>query len=68
MVFIHSNIRLISRFTSSYKYGPYKKWDIDPETSHFDDSVARLEDLRWKEDGLDEQDGVSASKRQRYED
>ena len=68
LVFIHSNIRLLSRSTSSYKDGPYRKWDVDAESSYFDDSVARLEDLRWKEDELDQEDGVPSSKRQRYED
>ncbi|GMJ08624.1 hypothetical protein like AT4G15020 [Hibiscus trionum] len=47
LVFIHSNIRLLSRFTTSYKEGPCKKWDIDPESTYFDDSTVRLEDLRW---------------------
>ncbi|KAK8538727.1 hypothetical protein V6N13_009109 [Hibiscus sabdariffa] len=47
LVFIHSNIRLVSRFTTSYKEGPCKKWDIDPESTYFDDSTVRLEDLRW---------------------
>ncbi|KAK8485365.1 hypothetical protein V6N11_058016 [Hibiscus sabdariffa] len=46
LVFIHSNIRLLSRFTTSYKEGPCKKWDIDPESTYFDDSTVRLEDLR----------------------
>ncbi|KAL6511649.1 hypothetical protein OROGR_021246 [Orobanche gracilis] len=68
LVYIHSNIRLISRFTSSYNDGPYRKWDIDAETSYLDDSVARLDEIRWKEDGLEEQSVVPASKRQRYED
>ncbi|WOH15059.1 hypothetical protein DCAR_0934593 [Daucus carota subsp. sativus] len=27
LVYVHSNIRLISRFTKSYKDGPYRKWD-----------------------------------------
>ncbi|KAL4346287.1 hypothetical protein GQ457_17G013580 [Hibiscus cannabinus] len=47
LVFIHSNIRLLSRFTTSYKEDPCKKWDIDPESTYFDDSIVRLEDLRW---------------------
>ncbi|KAL4323823.1 hypothetical protein GQ457_11G029020 [Hibiscus cannabinus] len=56
LVFIHSNIRLLSRFTISYKEGSCKKWDIDlkstyfdidPENTYFDDSTVRLEDLRW---------------------
>lgn len=68
LVYIHSNIRLISRFTSSYNDGPYRKWDIDAETSYLDDSVAKLDELRWKEDGLEEESVVPASKRQRYQD
>ena len=48
LVFIHSNIRLQSRFSESYKDGPFKKWDINPEHTYIDDSSVRLEDLRWK--------------------
>ncbi|KAK8573379.1 hypothetical protein V6N13_100179 [Hibiscus sabdariffa] len=47
LVFIHSNIRILSRFTTSYKEGPCKKWGIDPENTYFDDSTVRLKDLRW---------------------
>ncbi|GMJ03450.1 hypothetical protein HRI_004014200 [Hibiscus trionum] len=46
LVFIHSNIRLLSQFTTSYKESPCKKWDTDPESTYFDDSTVRLEDLR----------------------
>ncbi|KAL9690375.1 hypothetical protein QQ045_010773 [Rhodiola kirilowii] len=60
LVFIHSNIRLISRFTSNYKEGPIRKWDIDPESSHLDDSTLRLIDLSLMEDG-----GASSSNRKR---
>lgn len=67
LVYIHSNIRLISRFTASYNDGPYRKWDVNPETSHLDDSSARLEELRWKDDGLDEEDMTPAFKRPRYQ-
>ena len=45
LVFIHSNIRLQSRFSKSYKDGPFKKWDINPEHTYIDDSSMRLEDL-----------------------
>ncbi|KAJ9538755.1 hypothetical protein OSB04_031488 [Centaurea solstitialis] len=31
LVFIHSNIRLQSRFSKSYTTGPHKKWDVNPE-------------------------------------
>ncbi|KAL2923287.1 Zinc finger BED domain-containing protein 4 [Bienertia sinuspersici] len=67
LVFIHSNIRLLSHFTASYKQGPHRKWDIELESSYLDDSVARLEDMRWE----GEETNVAiprAPKRQRYAD
>jgi hypothetical protein len=33
LVFVHSNLRLLSRVTESYKKGPHSKWDIDPGNS-----------------------------------
>lgn len=48
LVFIHSNIRLQSRFGKEYKEGPYKKWDVDPENTYVDDSIVRLEEMRWR--------------------
>ena len=48
LVYIHSNIRLISRFTKNYNDGPYWKWDINPEVTYLDDSATRLEELRWR--------------------
>ncbi|XP_052208031.1 uncharacterized protein LOC127811851 [Diospyros lotus] len=55
LVFIHSNIRLQSRFLENYKEGPFRKWDIDPDDSCIEDSTLRLEDLRWR--NLDEDFG-----------
>jgi len=49
LVFIHSNIRLLSDFSDHYKEGPYKKWDIEPDCSYLDDSAARLEEMRWEQ-------------------
>ena len=52
LVFIHSNIRLLSRFSDHYKEGPYKKWDIEPDCSYYlDESAARFEEMRWELDG-----------------
>jgi hypothetical protein len=31
LVYIHYNIRLQSRLTETYKEGPFKMWDVDPE-------------------------------------
>uniref|UniRef100_A0A803N8L1 HAT C-terminal dimerisation domain-containing protein n=1 Tax=Chenopodium quinoa TaxID=63459 RepID=A0A803N8L1_CHEQI len=74
LVFMHTNIRLISRFTASYKDGPYRKCDFNPETTYLDDSATRLEDSRWRE-GLDSLEGgdddankIPESKRQRFPD
>ncbi|KAL6573184.1 hypothetical protein OROMI_012800 [Orobanche minor] len=69
LVYIHSNIRLISRFTSGYNDGPYKRWDLDSDLSYLDYSMAKLDELRWKEDGIEEENVVpAASTRQRYEE
>ncbi|GKC11047.1 putative hAT dimerization domain, ribonuclease H-like superfamily protein [Tanacetum coccineum] len=52
LVFVHSNIRLISRFSESYKEGPSKKWDVNPESAYLEASASRMEDMRWE--NLDE--------------
>ncbi|XP_077245333.1 uncharacterized protein LOC143885176 [Tasmannia lanceolata] len=48
LVYIHSNLRLLSRLTGSYKDGPHRKWDINPEIPLIDDSAVRMEDMRWE--------------------
>nr|KAJ0197461.1 hypothetical protein LSAT_V11C700368800 [Lactuca sativa] len=48
LVCIHSNIRLLSRFSESYKAGRNKKWDINPESDHTKCSSARLEEMVWE--------------------
>ncbi|GMI98610.1 hypothetical protein like AT5G33406 [Hibiscus trionum] len=57
LVYIHTNLRLISRYTDGYKNGPYRKWDIDPESSCLEESPLELEDMRWAdlENDLDEE-------------
>lgn len=54
LVFIHSNIRLLSRFSKSYTSGPYKYWDIDPESSTMEDSITRMQELMWS---IDDEEG-----------
>lgn len=67
LVFIHSNIRLLSRFSESYKSGPYKKWDINPESTYMEGPSARLEDMAWE--NLDEEaDDNRRGKRPRVDD
>nr|XP_043631554.1 uncharacterized protein LOC122603007 [Erigeron canadensis] len=48
LVFIHSNIRCQSRLQESYKSGPNKRWDMDPESSYLEGSSARLEEMLWE--------------------
>ncbi|KAF5800582.1 putative HAT dimerization domain, ribonuclease H-like superfamily [Helianthus annuus] len=49
LVFIHSNIRLQSRFLESYKSGPHKKWDMNPESTYIEGSSAQLEEMVWED-------------------
>ncbi|XP_077223765.1 uncharacterized protein LOC143857234 [Tasmannia lanceolata] len=50
LVYIHSNLRLLSRFNAAaYKEGQYRKWDINPELPLMDDSSIRMEDMRWQD-------------------
>ena len=52
LVYIHSNIRLQSRFSKSYKEGPQKKWDVNPESTYTEEPTSRLENLQ--RENLDE--------------
>ncbi|KAL4569591.1 hypothetical protein LXL04_025232 [Taraxacum kok-saghyz] len=52
LVYVHSNARLCSRFSEAYKEGPYKKWDMNPESTNLENSM--LEDMMW--DDLDDDD------------
>lgn len=54
LMYIHSNLRLLSRFNSNYKYGPHRKWDINPELPFMDESTLQWEDLFFI--GLDDED------------
>ena len=56
LVFIHSNIRLQVRFSESYKHGPYRKWNINPNRTDLEDSTMKLIDMTWsllEEDGFE---------------
>ncbi|KAL4587556.1 hypothetical protein LXL04_000428 [Taraxacum kok-saghyz] len=54
LVYIHSNIRLLSRFSESYKSGPHKNWDINPESTYIEGSSSRLDEMVWE--NLNEED------------
>ncbi|KAK9048331.1 hypothetical protein SSX86_032706 [Deinandra increscens subsp. villosa] len=59
LVYVHSNIRLISRFSESYKEGQHKKWDMDPESTNMENPRLEVEDL--------EEDEGNGKKKQRVE-
>ncbi|XP_072955087.1 uncharacterized protein [Typha angustifolia] len=59
LLYIHTNLRLISRFSSNYKYGPHRKWDINPELPLMDMSSLHWEDLCFL--GLDDEDSLKQS-------
>ncbi|KAK8576560.1 hypothetical protein V6N13_032481 [Hibiscus sabdariffa] len=61
LVYIHTNLRLLSRYTDGYKNGPFRKWDIDPENSCLEESPLELEDMRWAdlENDLDEEETLA---------
>nr|KAJ0203244.1 hypothetical protein LSAT_V11C500252820 [Lactuca sativa] len=45
LVFIHSNICLLSRFSKCYTSGPHKKWDLNPESTNLEESSTRPEEM-----------------------
>ncbi|GJS80768.1 hypothetical protein Tco_0730649 [Tanacetum coccineum] len=45
-------ITLRGQFSESYKEGPSKKWDVNPESAYLEGSASRMEDMRWE--NLDE--------------
>lgn len=49
LVYVHSNVRLQSRFSESYKAGPNSKWEADPDDASLEKSRLKLEQLRWKD-------------------
>ncbi|KAJ0976328.1 hypothetical protein J5N97_018293 [Dioscorea zingiberensis] len=47
LVYVHSNLRLLSRHSSDYKFGPHRKWDVTMEHSLLEESAWKLEDVRF---------------------
>ncbi|GJV26474.1 hAT dimerization domain, ribonuclease H-like domain protein [Tanacetum coccineum] len=37
---------VLARFSESYKEGPSKKWDMNPESAYLEGSTSRMEDMR----------------------
>lgn len=52
LIYIHSNLRLLSRSNSNYKYGPHRKWDVNPELPVVDEIALQSEDIGFL--GLDD--------------
>ncbi|PIN17168.1 hypothetical protein CDL12_10169 [Handroanthus impetiginosus] len=48
LVFFHSYIHLQSRFCESYKYGPYKKWDMDLDDSYLKEFFTKLAKIKYE--------------------
>ncbi|XP_076951534.1 B3 domain-containing protein REM17-like [Bidens hawaiensis] len=51
---------MISRFSETYKEGPHKKWDIDPESSNLESS--RLAEMAWENLEKDEENDKALKK------
>ncbi|XP_023767978.1 uncharacterized protein LOC111916547 [Lactuca sativa] len=63
--FVHSNIRLTSRLSEAYKEGPYKKCNMNPESTYLEGSTSLLEDMDWEELEEDEDKDSGKGKKQR---
>lgn len=61
LVFIHNNLRLLSRKDSAYKKGPEKLWDVLPETSDLDMTVQDISRIALLDVEEDEEEDVAAS-------
>ncbi|KAK8481028.1 hypothetical protein V6N13_092896 [Hibiscus sabdariffa] len=61
LVYIYTNLRLLSRYTDDYKNGPFRKWDIDLENSCLEESPLELEDMGWAdlENDLNEEETLA---------
>jgi hypothetical protein len=43
LVYVHSNLRLVSRKGEEYTSGPHKEWDVDAENPDLELSLAALD-------------------------
>ncbi|KAJ9538361.1 hypothetical protein OSB04_031094 [Centaurea solstitialis] len=63
LVYVHSNIRLCSRFSEAYKEEPHKNWDMDSESTYMEGSTFESE---WE--GLDDEyDAKGKGKKRRVD-
>ncbi|XP_057865649.2 uncharacterized protein LOC131073259 isoform X2 [Cryptomeria japonica] len=50
LVYVHSNLRLLTHKDNTYKQGEAKHWDVELEHAELDDSIARLNALGVDDD------------------
>jgi hypothetical protein len=50
LVYVHSNLRLLSHSTPEYKKGPSKMWDVEPEISDLNMTLNAMSHLNLLED------------------
>ncbi|XP_020695440.1 uncharacterized protein LOC110108925 isoform X1 [Dendrobium catenatum] len=53
LMFVHSNLRLLSRFNQNYQYGQHRKWDINSGHVFTDESSSQWEEMHLS--GLEEE-------------
>ncbi|KAH7655091.1 Ribonuclease H-like protein [Dioscorea alata] len=57
LAYVHSNLRLLSRYNSDYKYGPHRRWDVNAELPVLEESPLKLEDICFI--GIDDESSTS---------
>jgi hypothetical protein len=50
LVYVHSNLRLLSHTSPEYKKGPSRMWDVEPETSDLNMTLNAMTHLNLLED------------------
>ncbi|KAH9308681.1 hypothetical protein KI387_036592, partial [Taxus chinensis] len=66
LVYVHSNLCILSHKIEGYIRGPNNLWDIDPESSDFDTSAATLSQISRL--GIDEEESGSIAQGMESED
>ena len=62
LVYVHSNLRLLSHKKDEYKFGPTKQWDVEPELADLDMTLNVVSNLNsFDEEALAQAPIVSSS-------
>ena len=51
LVYVHSNLRLLSHKKDEYKFGPTKQWDIEPELPDLDMTLNAMSHMNPFDEG-----------------